>query len=292
MTTTTTVGTCPVCLGSQFHPPPYCDRLLSCQVCGLLRRPEQDHLKLDETFYEAQQFTSIDPDWIEGRRLVFADEIRRLQAFRQTGRLLDVGAGHGFFLSACRDAGWDCEGLEIGQHAAAFARDHFGLNVRQSPIETAALPDGAFDVITFWNVLDQLPDPRAALLASVRALRPGGLLLARCPNGAFHLRVRQLARRLAPVLPLAKRLDRLTVFHLFSFSPPALRRLLSDVGFEPIQIDAAPLSWTRGAGDRIGISTRLLRGAIFGAARALQTLSGGRVQYCPSVMARAIKRED
>lgn len=289
MSTDVAPDSCVVCGGSRFSVPSRCDRLIRCDACGLLLRPRQDHEKLDEAFYEQQHFESMEADWIEGRRRVFADEIVRLAPFRQTGRVLDVGAGHGFFLSACRDAGWQATGIEIGQRPAVFARSHFDLEIIETPIETAALPEGAFDVVTFWNVLDQVPDPRSALLAAVRALRPGGLLLVRCPNAAFHLRIRQLARSLAAIVPAAGKLDGLTVFHLYSFPPPVLRRLFHDVGLHSTEIAAAPLSWTQGAADQIGLGKRLLRKSIFAGALALQAVSGGRLQCCPSVVARAIK---
>ena len=286
---TPTLESCVVCGGEQFDIPVHGDALFSCRSCGLVFRPGRDGAGLDHAFYEEQHFVSIEPDWIDGRRRVFAHEIRRLASFRQTGRLLDVGAGHGFFLSACQDDGWQATGIEISRQAAAYARDNFALEIIETPIETAPLPEDAFDVVTFWNVLDQVPDPRAAVLAAVRALRPGGLLIVRSPNASFHLRIRQLARSLAGVMPPARKLNRLTVFHLYSFAPAVLQRLLTDAGMQSAEITAAPLSWTKRAGDQTGFARKLLSQSIYGGAVALQVMSGGRLQYCPSIVARAIK---
>jgi 2-polyprenyl-3-methyl-5-hydroxy-6-metoxy-1,4-benzoquinol methylase len=287
--TSSVLDPCIVCKGAQFSTPARCPGFFRCDACGLVLRQPEERARLDAAFYEEQHVTSIDGDWVEGRRLVFADEIQRLAAFRKTGRILDVGAGHGFFLSACQQHGWQSTGIEIGRQAAAYAREHFDLEMLETPIEEAALPDGAFDVVSFWNVLDQLPDPPTALRFAVRALRPGGLLIVRCPNTSFHLPTRQLARHLGVLLPFTRRLDALTVFHLFSFPPSALRRLLENAGLHSVEITAAPLSWTEGAEDQVSCTKRLFRRSIFGGAVLLKVVSGGRLQLCPSIMARALK---
>jgi len=92
-------------------------------------------------------------------------------------RVLDVGCGPGFFLATARATGWEVAGLELSEAACRFARDELSIDVTQGTAEDTDLPAGRFDLITFWDVLEHLPDPRAALVNAARALRPGGGLV-------------------------------------------------------------------------------------------------------------------
>ena len=73
------------------------------------------------------------------------------------GRLLDVGCATGFFLDEARSRGWRVVGSEVSEWAAASARDRLALDVRTGPFPDALPPGERLDVVTFFNVLEQLP---------------------------------------------------------------------------------------------------------------------------------------
>lgn len=108
----------------------------------------------------------------ERGRAYLRDLARRVPA----GRLLDVGCATGYFLDEARQAGWEVRGWEVSEWAASRARERFGLDVTVGafPGDTAATD--CFDAVTFFNVLEQLPDPRATEAALRRMVRPGGLV--------------------------------------------------------------------------------------------------------------------
>ncbi len=118
------------------------------------------------------------------RRYAMLKRIRAVEAAygAPPGRLLDVGCATGAFLSVARDRGWDGVGLEPHPEAARYARQRHGLFVLPLPLEAAPFRSGAFDVVTLWDVLEHLPDPRRALRELARLLRPGGLLVLSLPN--------------------------------------------------------------------------------------------------------------
>ncbi len=144
---------------------------------------------------------------------------------RTAGRLLDVGCGTGTFLEAARAAGWAVRGIEVSAYAAEQARRR-GLEVECGTVESAAALSAQFDLITLWDVIEHLGDPRGALTALAAALRPGGLLVlstgdvtslcARISGPRWHLYT----------LPE----------HLFFYSPAGLRRLLERAGLTPLAL--------------------------------------------------------
>lgn len=159
-----------------------------------------------------------------------AAALRRLGA--PDGELLDVGAFLGVFVGQACAAGWHARGIEPLAGAVALARQR-DLPVARGDLLTLAVPDNTLAVVTLWNVLEQLTDPRAALLRLARWLRPGGQLLVRVPDFASWLAAAPPAfaaeyRRWLFPLELNRQ--------LVHFTEPDLRRLLTESGFTVQQV--------------------------------------------------------
>lgn len=106
--------------------------------------------------------------------------VRFLHAQRG-GRLLDVGCGSGGFLSLMKELGWECEGVEPDPGAAKVAVS-LGHNVRHGSIEDLDLPEAHYDAVTLSHVMEHFPDPKVAMAAIARVLKPGGILVSTSPN--------------------------------------------------------------------------------------------------------------
>ncbi len=97
-------------------------------------------------------------------------------------RVLDVGAGPGFFLAQGLRRGWQTKGVEPAAQAAAHCR-HLGLEIEEGFLSDEMIGRlGAFDVVHLSEVLEHVPDPRALLSLAREALEPGGLVCAVTPN--------------------------------------------------------------------------------------------------------------
>jgi ubiquinone/menaquinone biosynthesis C-methylase UbiE len=101
--------------------------------------------------------------------------------------VLDVGCGRGAVLfpaAAAVGPTGSVTGIDLAPgmvtRTAAQATPLPWVSVRLGDAQAPAFPDGSFDVVTAGLVLFFLPDPRAALTAYRKLLRPSGRLAFTC----------------------------------------------------------------------------------------------------------------
>jgi SAM-dependent methyltransferase len=228
------------------------------------------------------------------RRRVLTAIAARTGRLRPPGRLLDVGCGGGHFMTAARARGWRPVGTDLSQQACVAAAGSTPAPAVSA--DAVALPFGpaTFDAVALVNVLDHTMRPGAVVREAARVLRPGGLLIVRVPNGAFHP---GWARVLAGLGPLVRwrGWDAYPILHLFAFGPRALRRLVEGAGFEVIETLNSGLASPAPGPPRSGaavLGRRLLRAVTAAAAGAVHVLSGRRWLIGPSIELYARRRLD
>jgi 2-polyprenyl-3-methyl-5-hydroxy-6-metoxy-1,4-benzoquinol methylase len=94
------------------------------------------------------------------------------------GRILDIGAGTGDFLSVAKNDGWQTIGVEPSDRAKAIAKNKGVSFVEQ----TSELENQSFDVISMWHVLEHVPDLDKQIKELKRLLKPTGTLIIAVPN--------------------------------------------------------------------------------------------------------------
>ena len=226
---------CPLCGGSG-HTSLFVKRgypIVRCNECALVfANPQVDEsLILEE--YRATTARANDL-WVdvllsdrqlELDRQKFDEILDELEPYRGHRRLLDVGTSIGLFLRLALDRGWDAVGNEFGERARAVARERFGVEVSDRPLDELSDEERSFDVVTLNSVLEHVNEPRAMLSRIRRLLRPGGALFVIVPN------VDSLACRVLH--------ERAATFdgrnHLVYFSPKTLGRILETEGFEVVE---------------------------------------------------------
>jgi SAM-dependent methyltransferase len=196
-------------------------------------------------------------------------------------RCLDVGSGSGGFVALASQAGWDCVGVDpAGPEGAADE----GVRLVRAPFPPA--PAGRFELVTFFNSLNYMREPVAALAAAGAALAPGGRVVVRVPNVDFHLAVRRIAAAAGARSRLGEWLMRGTILHARSFSVRALRVAFARAGFRSAGVEGGPLV----PGDPYATGARAIRGAkavVAGASRACEALTGGRLVLASALLATA-----
>jgi len=223
---------CPLCGSNEFQKSKEdCGAdVVRCSACRFLYVNPQPTSEELERLY-SQEYYGTDAESASGslrhRLPVFQRGVRIVGEIRTPGRILDVGCGNGDFLELARRAGWEAFGVDPSDHATGCARSR-GLNVTCGTLETAGYASEFFDVVTMWDVLEHLGNPRRAAEESRRLLKAGGFLVVRVPNTNFQL----LKAFIREGIFRTKRDSMQANLHLNHFSPTTLRRLLTSTGFE------------------------------------------------------------
>lgn len=117
-------------------------------------------------------------DFIGGERYLrrtARSRIAHIAEVKSTGKLLEVASAAGFFLIEAKNAGYDCEGIEISEPMAKYASERWGVPVKGASIELVDLRTEHYDVIASWGVMTILRDPIAVVRKFHRALKGGGV---------------------------------------------------------------------------------------------------------------------
>ena len=172
-------------------------------------------------------------------------------------RLLEVGCAGGWLLRDARARGWEVRGVELASAAVAHARA-LGLEVFEGDLLDAGLPGAGFDLVYMGDVLEHLPDCRAALAEVARVLRPGGYLYLRGP-----ITTHSLARRLALAAyggAGGTIVLREPPYHLWEFTPGPLRSLVGRAGLEVASLRQSKIPPGRPHGRKNALERALLAG--------------------------------
>jgi SAM-dependent methyltransferase len=223
---------CPVCGGEDFRTafaePPY--RLLRCACCGTgvvsPRLAEPESIYAEGSYWRSesprtlgyQDYRAAEPLYLKTfrRRLasVLGDRPRR-------GRALDVGCAAGFCMAVLRELGFEAHGVEVSGTIARHATECLGFDtVHVGTLESASYADGTFELITLWDVIEHVPDPRALLSRARELLAHDGLLVVETQNVDSPF-ARVLGRRWHHY----KHAE-----HIYHFTRGSLRRLLEGAG--------------------------------------------------------------
>jgi 2-polyprenyl-3-methyl-5-hydroxy-6-metoxy-1,4-benzoquinol methylase len=196
----TIVSKCPVCGSKQFIPFITCtDFFVSgsqfdireCNDCGFKFTANAEDEENIGKYYQSEEYISHSNtskglvnavyhrvrNFMLGRKRQLVEKATGLQ----TGRVLDVGTGTGFFLYEMKNHGWQVSGTEKSADARAFSQKEFGLETDE-PEQLFQFENESFDAVTLWHVLEHIHRLDENMKAFVRLLKPNGKLIIAVPN--------------------------------------------------------------------------------------------------------------
>jgi SAM-dependent methyltransferase len=221
---------CPLCGGSSHRPlfEKQGFTFVRCADCRLVFVNPQVREDVVLSEYRTAETNDLWFDVLTSERQLaldrekFTEILDLLEPYKGDGRLLDVGCSIGLFLDLARERGWTGVGIEFAPRALAYARQQYGLEVLDVPLDEAGFADESFDAVGLLSVLEHTNEPRRMLGDVARVLRPGGAVYVVVPN------VESLACRV--LHGGARTFDGRN--HLVYFSPSTLSDLLDRCGFD------------------------------------------------------------
>ena len=196
-------------------------RLVRCPGCGLVRleNPPQPaemgkHYGPNYDRFIGRAGDSSDQRWRSRRETI--------RSYKSGGKLLDLGCSSGSFLETLKDQPWQLFGVEMSPKAAAQAIARSGANVFVGDILDATFEPASFDVITCFDVLEHVYEPRKVMAKVCQWLKPNGIFYTLVPN------IECGEARLYKSYWYALELPR----HLSHFCPASLKYLADSVGLQ------------------------------------------------------------
>jgi len=188
-------GPCPVCRGlkakvlfsartplSEFH-------LVQCKTCQLTRTfplPGGEIRAYDILTYYGGGANKFIPVVQHIRNQIMRLRAKYYLSFIphsiQRPRILDIGCSEGRLLKSFLEYGCQCWGIEHPSYPAERFLNSDRIVYLQGDLQAINLPEGAFDLIFLWHVLEHMDDPRLAISQLCKLLAPEGALILAVPN--------------------------------------------------------------------------------------------------------------
>jgi 2-polyprenyl-3-methyl-5-hydroxy-6-metoxy-1,4-benzoquinol methylase len=102
---------------------------------------------------------------------------------RKPNGILDVGAGSGHFVYACKKLGMRADGVEISESGISFCKENFGIELYNKDFLKEWNNFKDYEIVTFWGVIEHVTDPLSMLKSAHGLLSKGrGLVVAEVPR--------------------------------------------------------------------------------------------------------------
>ncbi|NQE45998.1 Ubiquinone biosynthesis O-methyltransferase [ANME-1 cluster archaeon GoMg2] len=107
--------------------------------------------------------------------------MRYLRKYKESGRLLDLGCGLGFFLRYAEKY-YETYGIDLSHFGIKEAKKRCNTEMVVGSATYIPFKDNYFDVITCFDLLEHMENPKDAIAECYRLLKDDGLLVITTPN--------------------------------------------------------------------------------------------------------------
>lgn len=191
---------CPICKHREFTPFLSCTdfyaskesfQLQECTHCNFVFTQNFPSQKEIDKYYEVEEYIShsntskgiVNKLYHAVRQISLKAKTKLITEVTgmETGCLLDIGCGTGYFLNEMKQKHWVVTGIEKNDTVRLLAKEKFDIDT-QTDGYLYSIPKQKKDVITMWHVLEHLESLNEAMKQICNILKDDGRLIIALPN--------------------------------------------------------------------------------------------------------------
>lgn len=200
-------------------------RIVECKKCGLVYSNPILEPKVIDALYAGGRFEYSREKTAMLRRSYGQCIAAAAKFLKRKGRFLDVGCGNGFLLEEALEQGFEeVHGLEPNKHCIKIARHDIRHRIVNDTLKPDSFKKNYFDLISFFFVLDHVPDPNRFIQQCRGFLKKGGVILCVSHNA-----------RALPAKILGEKSPIIDLSHIYLFDNSTIKKIFEKNGFQTRQ---------------------------------------------------------
>lgn len=165
--------------------------IMECPSCGFVFTQNIPDEKEIGRYYESPSYIShsntnkglMNKVYHKVRSIMLRRKVKLVEQLTllKNGKLLDYGAGTGYFARAMQDEGWEVTAIEKSAKARELALKEFDFEILPEDA-LASVEEKELDVVTMWHVLEHIQDLDRMWSELYRILDDTGIAIIAVPN--------------------------------------------------------------------------------------------------------------
>ena len=177
------VPNCPICGDKKFNNWMKKNEnfIRQCKTCThgyVSRRPKKISEAYENEEHKERSLAIYDKMRTYRMERFAKERVNLLKKYKKKGMLIDFGCGTGWFLEYARNH-YKVAGFEPTENLAKFTSDLLKIQIES---DVRKFKDNSFDIITAFDVIEHVAEPRKTFQEFFRLLKKDGILLIYTPN--------------------------------------------------------------------------------------------------------------
>lgn len=196
-----------------------------CAVCGLVfSSPILSPFEIESLYKESYFDYDCQAKYLKDTYFEYLE--KKLRKFSGKEKILDVGAGNGFFLEKLWEKGYkNVYGLEPSKDAISKAAKYLRGRIRASILREGIFKNNNFGIVTCFHTLDHVVDPNKFIKICHQLLKKSGLAYF-VVHDTQGLSVRLLGEK-SPIFDIE---------HIYLFNKNTLEKIFLKNGFRKVEV--------------------------------------------------------